>query len=107
MESNIHGNHGQKIHSAVEYDLNQDERIYVVQVNTIMVQFTSDSNKSYTTEIIINLQFFTNKGRTIPPNTSVEGNVYTERFNGYTLGYATGRAGLRIDQIQFFWYRTT
>jgi hypothetical protein len=43
-----------------------------------------------------------------PPSASVnypEGETFTERFDGYTLGYVTGQSGLLIDQVQFFWYK--
>jgi 5'(3')-deoxyribonucleotidase len=92
--------------SVVRFDLNQDERIHRVQVKTIAMKFIIDSNNSYTTEIIKDFKFFTNKGRSIPSDNFVVGDVYTEQFDGYTLGYATGRTSQCIDQLQFFWYRT-
>jgi hypothetical protein len=53
------------------------------------------------------LKFITTKVRSIPPDIYLAGNdVELEYFPGYTLGYVTGKSGLRIDQLQFFWYRT-
>jgi hypothetical protein len=61
----------------------------------------------FTTTVIRGLKFITTKGRRIPPGIPLTGNdVVTEQFLGYTLGYVTGKSGLRVDQLQFFWYRS-
>jgi hypothetical protein len=65
-----------------------------------------NGNKFVTTEIIRDLKFYTKNGQSIPLNNHSISEAYTEQFDGYTLGYATGRKSLLIDQLQFFWYRT-
>jgi hypothetical protein len=93
--------------STQRFVLNQDEKIYKVQVNVMEMTFTVGNNIGFTTKIIKALKFFTTKGRSIPPYNSQTGKIFTEQFDGYTLGYVTGKSGQCIDQLQFFWYRTT
>jgi hypothetical protein len=107
IESNVHGKFGQKMGSTQKFDLNQDEKIYKVQVNVFDMVFLISNGTLYTTKIIKALKFFTTKGRSIPPYSSQIGKTFTEEFGGYTLGYVTGQSGQCIDQLQFFWYRTT
>ncbi len=78
-----------------------------VQVKLLLETFINAYNGlKFTTKIIRGLQFITTKDRRIPPGISLTGDdVETEQFLGYTLGYVTGKSGLRIDQLQFFWYR--
>jgi len=92
--------------STEKFDLNQDEKIYKVQINVFDLLFLITNGTSYTTKVIKALKFFTTKGRSIPPYNSQTGKIFTEEFGGYTLGYVTGRAGQCIDQVQFYWYRT-
>ena len=71
------------------------------------ITFISPDESRYTTKVVRQLQFTTTKGQRIPPGIALEDNdVQSESFSGYTLGYATGKAGLRIDQLQFYWYQT-
>jgi hypothetical protein len=51
------------------------------------------------------LRFFTTNGRASPSLDHADGKLDTEQFDGYSLGYISGRDGLAIDQIQFHWYR--
>ncbi len=66
---------------------------------------TIDNTQNQTREIVRDWIFFTTKGRSIPSNNSLTGNVRNEQFDGYILGHVTGRAAQCIDQLQFFWYR--
>jgi hypothetical protein len=104
IASNTYGLYEGEINSTLEYHLNDDERIDQVRVKSYEVKFTSSGQ---ITKIIRGLQFVTTKGRSIPPGILLTGyNVQFESIPGYTLGYVTGKTGVRIDQLQFFWYRT-
>ncbi len=107
IESSVHGGNGQRIDSPYEYQLDKDERINKVQVKSFPMPVAHYNGVKITTKIITGLQFITTKDRRIPSDITLTGkDVETEQFLGYTLGYVTGKSGLRIDQLQFFWYRT-
>ena len=107
IESPLHGpSHGKK-DSAKEYHLNDDERIEEIFVKASDVFFLGQNNTVNRVKVIKGLQFITTKGRQIPPDIALTGDdVNFEHIPGYTLGYATGKTGSKIDQLQFFWYRT-
>jgi hypothetical protein len=50
------------------------------------------------------IQFHTTAGRTSQLYGSNKGDMYTESYEGFTLGYAKGRSGLLVDMLQFVWY---
>ena len=107
IESSFHGGYGDKFDSPYKYDLDDDERIGEVSIKSSLVDFYNASHFPYTKRVVIGLQFLTTKGRSIPPDSYLVGDdVESERFSGYTLGYVTGNDSLKIDQLQFFWYRT-
>jgi hypothetical protein len=106
IESIVHGKFGQKMESTQQFDLNPDENIYKVQVNVIDIVSVDSDGIRYPSKIIKGLKFFTTNGRSFPPYTFQAEKIFTEQFHGYTLGYVTGKSGLRINQLQFFWYRT-
>jgi hypothetical protein len=96
--------HEGAIGSPHEYHLDDDERIEQVRVKSYHEQFGSDGAIA---KLIRGLQFVTTKGRIIPPSIPLKRyQVEFESFLGYTLGYVTGKSGTKIDQLQFFWYRT-
>ena len=110
IESIVHGINGRPIDSAYAYYLDKDERIEEVSVTSSNVTFVvvNVANSFYKTKVTKGLKFLTTKGRTIPSGAlRAGGDMQSERFSGYTLGYATGRSGLVIDRLQFFWYRTS
>ena len=97
------------MNSTSTYHLEHDEKISEVRVKSSDMTFITPAKNLFTTRIVKGLQFITTKGRHIPSDVIVEHDddvVESESFPGYTLGYATGRTGLMIDQLQFFWYRT-
>jgi hypothetical protein len=99
--------HVGKINRTHEYYLNDDERIEKVQVKSLRTAFSRHDGSSFAIKIITGLKFITTKGRSIPPDINLTGNgVELESFPGYTIGYVTGKSGTKIDQLQFFWYRT-
>ncbi len=104
IESIIRGNGGNTIDWTHNYTLNADERIEQVRVESHNIVVGRDRVMA---KIIGGLQFITTENRTIPSDISLTGDqVESESFPGYTLGYVTGRSGQKIDQLQFFWYRT-
>jgi hypothetical protein len=107
IESKIYGGNGERMNTTYEYHLNDNERVEKVQVKALLETFINANNGlKFTTKIIRGLKFITTKNRTIPSDIPLTGNdVQSEEFHGYTLGYVTGKSGLRIDQLQFFWYR--
>ncbi len=108
IESRVYGANGQRMNTTYEYHLDDDERIVKVQVKSVPDKYIKPNNGiKLTTQIIRGLKFITTKGRSIPPNINLTGNgLEVEYFPGYTLGYVTGRSDGKIDQLQFFWYRT-
>jgi hypothetical protein len=96
------------MNTTYEYHLNDDERIEKVQVESFFQAFIKKkTGVNFTTKIIRGLKFITTKGRNIPPDINLTGNkVEFEDFPGYTLGYVAGKSDLRVDQLQFFWYRS-
>lgn len=107
IESLVHGGYGDQFNSSFNYELEEDERIEQVSVKTSWLDFYNATNFPFTKKVIVGLQFTTTKNRSIPPGLYLIGDgVRYERFPGYTLGYATGNDALKIDQLQFFWYRT-
>lgn len=107
IKSPLHGlSHGKK-DLAKEYHLKDDERIEEIYVKASDVFFLGHNNTVNAVKVIKRLQFITTSGRQIPPDIALTGDdVKFEHIPGYTLGYATGKTGSKIDQLQFFWYRT-
>lgn len=107
IESGIHGGDERLTNASFEYHLNYDERIHQVRIGSVLTRFLVNNGITYTTTLINGIQFVTRKGRMVPSDIVLAHcKVETEYFPGYTLGYVTGRSGLRIDQLQFFWYLT-
>jgi hypothetical protein len=53
---------------------------------------------------VLGIQLHTTAGRTSRLYGSSKGEMYTESYEGFTLGYAKGRSGLLVDMLQFVWY---
>jgi hypothetical protein len=70
------------------------------------VSFIQENKQSINERIIIILRFFTTKGRSTPEIDHERGEMFTEDFEGYTLGYVAGRSVRFVDQLQFYWYLT-
>ena len=51
------------------------------------------------------IQFFTSAGRRSKLYGTSAGDVYTESFDGFTLGPVTGKSATLIDQLQFTWIK--
>ena len=107
IESPVHGAPRTKINSAYQFDLHDDERIEEIHVKSSDVFFVGANDRAIRVRVVRGIQFLTTKARRIPPDIVLTGDdVQSESILGYTLGYATGKSGQRIDQLQFFWYRT-
>ena len=59
-----------------------------------------------TISVITGLEFLSNKGRFSPLYSDELGETFSEQYDGYTLGYVTGRSAEYVEQIQFVWYRS-
>ncbi|CAF2679432.1 unnamed protein product [Rotaria sp. Silwood2] len=104
IEAKVHGI--QEKGEVSRFLLEKDEKIYKIQVKLSNVTLYWQDGTLFSTILIRGLQIFTTKGRASQSYDHVEGDVFTEQFDGYTLAYATGREGRYIDQLQFYWYRT-
>lgn len=105
--SRIRGNYGSSIDSTHTYHLDADERVDEATVIFTNHVFGDPDKEHFKTVIIKALQFRTTKGRFIPPDfPPFDGDIRSERFPGYTLGYVIGSSALAIDRLQFVWYRT-
>jgi hypothetical protein len=106
IESKVHGNDGWKPKNSQSFILEKGERICKVQGKLIHRTLTMRDTSQILVTLIGEIQFFTTKDRVSPSYNQEDGNIFTEQFDGYTLGYVAGRSGLYIDQLQLFWYRT-
>ncbi|CAF2521731.1 unnamed protein product [Rotaria sp. Silwood2] len=104
IESQIHGNQNSIIIKKFEFD--KDENLDTVEGQLINEYSVSPNGTNLTTSRITGLQFFSTKGRASPSYNGRLGQTFTEKFDGYILGYVTGRSNHHITQLQFFWYRT-
>ena len=106
--SKVHGNEGKKLKSSKEYYLNDGERIVKVQVKIDDIIFSINGNHShgFDAKLIGGLNFITNKGRSFPSEYEEDDDddIESEDNRGYIIGYVAGKAGLSIDQLQFYWY---
>lgn len=84
----------------------QTERIKKVQI-VVNSQILYVDNIRTSVPLICGVRLFATDGQTSPSIDHLEGHFYTEQFDGYTVGYVTGRSGLYVDQVQFHWYRNT
>lgn len=89
-----------------DFFLDKDEKITKIQIKVDYVQLYQNDILSFRPLLIMAMRFYTTKGRTSRSIDYVDGQMYTEEFPGYTLGYISGKSGRYIDQIQFYWYKT-
>jgi hypothetical protein len=90
-----------------QFLLAKDEKIYKVQVKVDDVMLYTNNKPAGTTKLIRAIRFFTTKGQSSQSIDHAGGEMFTEQFDGYTLGYVTGRTGSFVDQLQFYWYPMT
>ena len=101
LESNVHGTRSAS--DVIErFVLTENERINKVQIvvdNEIL--YVNDIQQSV--PLIRGIRLFTTEGRQSQLIDHIEGERFTEQFDGHTVRYVTGRKGLYIDQLQFHW----
>ncbi|CAF1175455.1 unnamed protein product [Adineta steineri] len=84
--------------------INENERINKIQVVVDHeILFVNDIQKIV--PLIRGIRFFTTNGQTSQSIDHLQGDLYTEELYGYFVGYVTGRSGLFIDQLQFYWFK--
>jgi len=105
IESQIHGK--QISNFKKKFAFEKDDKINRVQGRIISENIVSPNGTNLTMSIITGIQFFTTRGRASPSYAGRLGDIFTEEVDGYTLGYVTGRSAQYIEQLKFFWYRTT
>ena len=93
-------------------DSEQDERFILhpdERVIKIHIKYASQSlyvnGILQSIPLVRGIRLFTSANRVSRLIDDNQGEILTEQYDGYTLGYARGRRGLRIDQLQFLWYR--
>jgi hypothetical protein len=105
IESDTRGNQTSK--QVDKFDFGKNGKINRVHFTIIHKKWISPNGTNLTREIIIGIRFHSDDaGQANPLFRNQMGEKCDEEFPGYTLGYVTGRAGLYIEQLQFFWYRT-
>ncbi|UJR08900.1 hypothetical protein I4U23_013154 [Adineta vaga] len=80
-----------------EFYLEKDEKI-----NKIQVTYVDDVAEE---PWLQDIRFFTTHGRSSSSISTVDRTLFTEEFDGYTVGYVSGMAGGWVNQIQFYWYK--
>ena len=86
--------------------LSDDEQIskvtlYARQINGNLIGLSN--NKYYL--CVVGIQFYTTIGRTSLLYGRKDGEIFSESYEGFVFGYATGRSGGFIDMLQFVWYK--
>jgi len=105
VKFNTHGNQTSVFDH--EFYFGKNAKINRVHFKIIQKKWISPNGTNFTREIIIGIRFHSDDaGQANPLFHDQTGEECGEEFPGYTLGYVTGRAGLYIEQLQFFWYRT-
>lgn len=104
IESQIHGDRNSIIRKKFQFD--PDEKIYKVQGQIIHENVVYPHGINKMSSRITGLQFFSTEGRASPSYNGQLGETFIEEFEGYTLGYMTGRSTEYIQQLQLLWYRT-
>ncbi|CAF1658942.1 unnamed protein product [Adineta ricciae] len=87
-----------------QFIINEDERINKVQVVVNCVELLVNGARKLV-PLVRGIRLFTKNGHTSQSIDHLERDLYTEEFEGYFVGYVTGRSGLLIDQLQFHWFR--
>ena len=86
--------------------IDHNETINQVQIVTKYLILYKNDKPSFNTTLIRALRLCTTKGRSSESIDHADGQLLTEQYEGYTVGYVAARSGRYIDQLQFYWYRT-
>lgn len=88
-----------------KFEFDRDEKVNKVEGHLIQHTMVLPNGTNLTMLIIIGIVFSTTKDRASPSYNGRSDEVFSEEFDGYTLGYVTGKSSEYIEQLQFFWYR--
>ena len=103
INGDIHGSGSEKDLSE-RFLLDKDEKVYKVQVVYEDTPYELNKVKGIA-PAVRGIRLFTTKGRASLSIDHAKGTKIIEQFDGYTVGYVSGRSGIHLDQIQFHWYR--
>ncbi len=103
LKSQFHGN--EEFVKIDEHKFDENEKINKVEGQIVKKIIVLDNGTNTTKVLITGIQFSTTEDHANPSYDGPLGTSFSESFDGYTLGYVTGRADQYIEQIQFFWYR--
>ncbi len=101
LQSKIHGTRS-TTDETEKFILTANERINKVQVVVDDVTLII-SGVEQSVQVVRGVRLFTTQGRQSSSIDYIDGEISTEQFDGYTVKYVTGRKGLMIDQLQFYW----
>lgn len=73
-----------------EFFLEKDEKISKIQLKIDTIQLFDHGTPSLRTQLIMAMRFYTTKGRISPTIDHINGQIYSEEFDGYYLGYVSG-----------------
>ena len=105
IESEVHGNQTRNFKR--KFFFKKNERIIRVQGRSVRKNLVSQNGTtSSSISIITGLEFVSHKNRKSPSYGGELGEVFSEEYDGYILGYIRGRSAQYVEQIQFVWYRT-
>jgi hypothetical protein len=101
LESDVHGTRSTS--DVIErFVLTRNERINEVQV-VVDNEIILINGIEQSVPLIRGVRLFTTEGRQSQSIDHIEGERFTEKFDGHAVRYVTGRKGLYIDQLQFHW----
>ncbi|CAF0884255.1 unnamed protein product [Adineta ricciae] len=104
IESEVDGNQTENFKR--KFFFTKNERIIRVQGRLVKKNLVSQNGTSRSISIITGLEFVSRKHRMSPSYGGELGEVFSEEYDGYMLGYIRGRSAQYVEQVQFVWYRT-
>ncbi len=105
IEGEVHGTRSEK-NISERFLLDNDEKIIKVQVVYYNISYYKYGTTLTTVPAIRGIRLFTTKGRTSPSLDHAEGTKVNEQFDGYTVGYVSGKVEYALEQLHFHWCRT-
>jgi hypothetical protein len=103
IQSQFHGN--EDFLQRYEYEFDKDEKIIKVEGHFVNKIILYPNGTKITKLLITGIQFISSQDHRNPLYDGQSNKSFSESFDGYTLGYVTGRSDQYIGQLQFFWYR--
>jgi len=103
IQSRFHGN--ENFLQKYEFEFDKNEKIIRVEGQFVNKTLHSANGTNITKLLITGIQFISEQDHVNPLYDGPSDKSFSESFDGYTLGYVTGRSSQYIEQLQFFWYR--